>query len=101
MPANLIWILAWGADIGIGISHGTRVFFAVFPQDFRFSEKAFFGRFVNKFMKVKNLKIFLKVVNFLSLRVRLLVERMKDFKLRVFFRVKMLNILGNLRVAHQ
>ena len=28
-------------------------------------------------------------------------ERVKVFNLRVFLRVKMLNILGNLRVAHQ
>ena len=28
-------------------------------------------------------------------------ERVKVFNLRVFLRVKMLNILGNLRVSHQ
>ena len=61
----------------------------------------FFGRFVDEFMKVKNHKILLKGRKFLILRSRLLEERVKDFTLRVFLRVKMLNILENLRVDHQ
>ena len=75
---------------------------AFFQQDLRFSEKKILGGiFVDEFMKVKSYKILLKVANFLILRVRLLAAMVKDFILRVFLRVKLLNILGNLRVAHQ
>ena len=52
-------------------------------------------------MNVKNYKILLKGGKFSILMSRLLEERVKDFTLRVFLRAKMLNILGNLRVAHQ
>ena len=42
----------------------------------------------------------LRVIDIKS-RVTVLLKRVKGFNLRVFLRVKMLNILGNLRVAHQ
>ena len=48
----------------IGITHGTGLFFGwFFLQNLRFSEKHFFGRFDNGFMKAKD-QVLLKVVNY-------------------------------------
>ena len=44
----------------------------------------------------------IREVKDLKLRVRgHLEKRLRGFNLRVFLRAKMLNILGNVRVAHQ
>ena len=59
LPAHLIRIFMRSSYlIFIGITHGTGLFFGRFLQDLRFSEKYFFGRFDNGFMKVKDTKYF-------------------------------------------